>query len=99
MRETVASQLSLAEPQLRDANARIEVSRMSELLLPRPLVRLLFEGGSYIVQRARFNCGYYSRAATIRGAATIRVNTVYTQTLSVEDSSNSSLRHIYTHEP
>ena len=37
-------------------------------------MRLLFEGGLFL--RVRSKCGYYSRAATIRGAATIRVNTV-----------------------
>ena len=47
---------------------------MSELLPPRPLVRLLFEGGSYSSELA-------STAATIRGWLlfyTIRVNTVHT---------------------
>ena len=38
----------------------IGTSRMSELLPPRPLVRLLFEGGSYSSELA-------STAATIRG--------------------------------
>ena len=40
--------------------AFLSTSRMSELLPPRPLVRLLFEGGSYSSELA-------STAATIRG--------------------------------
>ena len=35
--------------------------------------------GRLLFFRARFNCGYYSRAATILGAATIRVNTVHSE--------------------
>ena len=31
--------------------------------------------GRLLLFRARFNCGYYSRAATIRGAATIKFST------------------------
>ena len=36
-------------------------------------MRLLFKGGS-----ASSRCSYYSRVATIRGAASIRINTVLT---------------------
>ena len=60
-------------------------------LITRMNARLLFEGGSYFFEIAksaatirgrllflwdREKRGYYSRAATIRGAATIQVNTV-----------------------
>ena len=56
---------------------------MSELLPPRPLALATIRG-RLLFFRARFNCGYYSRAATIRGAATIRVNTVCTSTYTYE---------------
>ena len=51
---------SRGSTRLNTRNEILYTSRMSELLPPRPLVRLLFEGGSYSSELA-------STAATIRG--------------------------------
>ena len=77
MRETVATSASLAEPWFRDANVCMEVYSYITHVRAASATPTTIRG-RLLFFRALFNCGYYSRAVTIRGVATIRVNTVYT---------------------